>query len=219
MLKRTGALPRTIIALLSDHGQELFDRTDHLMTHPHSLHRDVLQVMLILSGPGIPEGVRVKDLVGLADVAPTLLTLCDLPVPETMRGRSLVPLIQGEKIDPQPVFSVYGNIDVQEPGSVIFKEHHFILHMEKFREHSVKAGLPEAVLLADEEPIQLYDYVADPNEMRNLAKNLPARVVDLNRMLERYKRSVSAAGVQAGRRFDKMDDETQRQLRALGYVK
>jgi len=219
VLKRTGALPRTFIALLSDHGQELFDRTDHLMTHPHSLHRDVLQVMLILSGPGIPGGVRVKELVGLADVAPTLLTLCDLPVPETMKGRSLVPLIRGEKIDPQPVFSVYGNVDVQEPGSVIYKEHQLIMHMEKFKEHSVKTGLPEAVLLADEEPIQLYDYIADPNEMRNLAKEFPAKVVELNRMLDRHQRLVSSAQVLKGRQFNKMDEETRRQLRALGYVK
>ncbi|MBN2288545.1 MAG: sulfatase [Candidatus Glassbacteria bacterium] len=217
-LERTGALSRTIIALTSDHGAELFDRSDHLMTHPHSLHRDVLQVMLILNGPGIPRGLRAAEVVGLEDVAPTLLELCGLPVPESMRGRSLIPLMHGEKAEPRTVFSVYGNDDVLEPRSVVFKEHHLILHMEKYKENAVRAGLPEAVLLADEEPVQLYNYLADPNEMHNLAKELPAKVVELNRMFERHREQVSAANVQAGRQFNRMDDETLRQLRALGYV-
>ena len=217
-LKRIGVLSRTIIAVTSDHGAELFDRSDHLMTHPHSLHRDVLQVALILNGPGVPDGLRVTDVVGLADVAPTLLELCKLPVPETMLGRSLIPLIQGKTVEPRPVFSVYGNVDVPEPRSVFYKEHHLILHVEKYKENAVKAGLAEAVLLADEEPVQLYNYIADPNEMHNLAKKHPAKVVDLNRMFERHQQKVAAAKVKQGRRFDKMDEETRRQLKALGYV-
>ncbi|MFC1614414.1 sulfatase, partial [Gemmatimonadota bacterium] len=161
-LKRTGVLSRTIIVVTSDHGAELFDRSDHLMTHPHSLHRDVLQAAFILNGPGIPEGVRLKEVAGLADVAPTLLELCDLPIPETMLGRSLVPLIQGKTVEPRPVFSVYGNEDVREPRSVFYKEHHLILHMEKYKENAVTSELAEAVLLEDEEPVQLYNYIADP---------------------------------------------------------
>ena len=93
-----------------------------------------------------------------------------------------------------------------------------ILHMEKYKENAVKAALAEAVLLADEEPVQLYDYIADPNEMHNLAKKHPAKVVDLNRMFERHQQKVAAAKVKQGRRFDKMDEETRLQLKALGYV-
>ncbi len=217
-LEETGVMPRTIIVLLSDHGAELFDRSDHLMTHPHSLHRDVLQVALMLSGPGVPDPVRVTDVVGLEDVAPTLLELCDLPIPESMRGRSLVPLMHGKRADPHPVFSVYGNVDVPEPRSIIYQEHHLILHMEKYKENADKIGLTEAVLLAEEEPVQLYDYIADPNEMRNLAKELPAKVVALNRLFEKHQQKISAAKVQQGRRFNKMDEETRNQLKALGYV-
>jgi len=217
-LEKTGVLQRTIIVLLSDHGAELFDRSDHLMTHPHSLHRDVLQVALMFSGPGIPEGVRVKDVVGLEDVAPTLLELCGLPIPVSMRGRSLVPLLQGKKAEPRAVFSVYANADVPEPRSVIYKEHHLILHMEKYKENAEKTGLAEAVLLTNEEPVQLYDYIADPNEMHNLAKKHPAKVVELNRLFDQYQQKVSAAKVPSGRRFNKMDEETRLQLKALGYV-
>jgi hypothetical protein len=93
-----------------------------------------------------------------------------------------------------------------------------ILHMEKYKENAVKADLAEAILLEDEEPVQLYNYITDPNEMHNLAKQHPATVVELNRMFERHQQKADAEKVQQGRRFDKMDEETRRQLKALGYV-
>jgi arylsulfatase A-like enzyme len=44
--------------------------------------------MMILYGPGVRSGVRIAEANNL-DIAPTLLTLMGLPVPEEMRGRVL----------------------------------------------------------------------------------------------------------------------------------
>jgi bisphosphoglycerate-independent phosphoglycerate mutase (AlkP superfamily) len=44
--------------------------------------------MMILYGPGFRSGVRIAEANNL-DIAPTLLTLMGLPVPEEMRGRVL----------------------------------------------------------------------------------------------------------------------------------
>ena len=44
--------------------------------------------MMMLYGPGIPQGRRIGECTNL-DIAPTLLTLLGLPVPEEMKGRVL----------------------------------------------------------------------------------------------------------------------------------
>lgn len=44
--------------------------------------------MMMLYGPGIRQGARIGECTNL-DIAPTLLTLLGLPVPEEMRGRVL----------------------------------------------------------------------------------------------------------------------------------
>ena len=219
VLEEIDALPRTIIVFTSDHGDELFDRSDSLMMHAHSLHRDVLQVPLILSGPGVPGAVRVKDVVGLADVAPTLLALCGLPIPESIRGRSVVPLMNGKREDPRPVFSVLGKINVPEPMSIIYKDYHLILHMDKLKEYEEKVGRVNAAELAKEESVQLYDYIADPNEMHNLAKKRLATVAELKGLLKQHLQEINTAKVPKAIRAPQLDEKIRRQLKALGYIK
>jgi arylsulfatase A-like enzyme len=60
----------TIIVFTSDHGEEFFEH-GHL-AHGQSLHPELVRVPLILSGPGIPAGVRTKALVSNRHIAPTL---------------------------------------------------------------------------------------------------------------------------------------------------
>jgi len=58
--------------------------------------RRLVHVPLVVSWPGVVrEGLRADGLVELQDQAPTILELAGLPVPETMQGRSLVPILEG----------------------------------------------------------------------------------------------------------------------------
>ncbi len=72
-LEELGLDDRTVIAVTSDHGEELFDHGG--LSHGHALWRELVQVPLILAGPGIPEGVRVKTQVSNRHLAPTLAQL------------------------------------------------------------------------------------------------------------------------------------------------
>src|SRR5439155_3385418 len=49
-----------------------------------------------LQGPGFDGGGRLRELVSLVDLPPTLLDAAGLPVPEVMQGRSILPLTRGE---------------------------------------------------------------------------------------------------------------------------
>ncbi len=53
---------------------------------------------LIWSWPGEFEaGIRSPALVELTDIAPTLLDVCGLPVPDYMTGRPLLPILSGQQ--------------------------------------------------------------------------------------------------------------------------
>ena len=45
-----------------------------------------------------PHNVELEQVVGLEDIMPTLLDAAGLPIPETVEGRSLMPLVRGEEM-------------------------------------------------------------------------------------------------------------------------
>ncbi len=64
----------TVVAVVSDHGESIFDDGGYL-GHAHSLHESVVAIPLIMSGPGVPSGVRITTPVELVQLRPTLLRL------------------------------------------------------------------------------------------------------------------------------------------------
>jgi arylsulfatase A-like enzyme len=60
-------------------------------------------VTLAICGPQIPADRTIDDLVSLTDIAPTILESAGLPIPESMTGTSLLPMLRSErsgKLDP-----------------------------------------------------------------------------------------------------------------------
>lgn len=77
-LAERGELERTTILVTADHGEELFEH-DRL-GHGYSLYEELVHVPLLMAGPGVPEGVRVRMPVGTAAVANTVLHLAGAPL-------------------------------------------------------------------------------------------------------------------------------------------
>ncbi len=74
-LEARGVLEHGWVVLASDHGEELWE---HGATgHGHQHHGEVVDVALVISGPGF-EPVHRDDMASLADVAPTLRQLTGL---------------------------------------------------------------------------------------------------------------------------------------------
>jgi arylsulfatase A-like enzyme len=61
----------TIVVVVSDHGEELFEHG--LFTHAHGLTRELVRVPLILAGPDIPAGERRTGLCSTNALGATLL--------------------------------------------------------------------------------------------------------------------------------------------------
>ena len=87
-LERSGQRDNTIVIFMSDHGEALGDHG--LLLKGCRFYEGLVRVPLILSWPGrILEGTRRQSLVELLDIAPTLLELAGVPIPERMQGISL----------------------------------------------------------------------------------------------------------------------------------
>lgn len=97
LLEAAGELDNTVVIVTADHGNPL-------ARSKCNLYDAGVRVPLAIRLPGvIPPGRKVTDLVSLVDVAPTLLDLAGLPIPEVMTGASLLPILKSPKsgrVDP-----------------------------------------------------------------------------------------------------------------------
>ncbi len=97
-LDRTGQRDNTVVIFTSDHGEMAGDHG--LRKKGCRFYEGLVRVPLILTWRGkFKKGLRSDALVELLDIAPTLLELAGLPTPETMHGKSLLPILTG-KADP-----------------------------------------------------------------------------------------------------------------------
>ena len=90
---------------MADHGEAWGEHKAYF--HGQDLFDEQLRVPLIIAVPGQKPRVIAED-VALVDVAPTLLDLVGAPIPAGMRGRSLLPLIEGTGTagrPPHPIFA------------------------------------------------------------------------------------------------------------------
>lgn len=108
-------LENTVIILSADHGESF----EHgYITHGGPfLYEQVTHVPLIIKEPGKAKGQVVNDRVELIDIPATILEMANIEVPSWMEGRSLVPLMRGDKLPARPVFSM----NFQENRSLGYK--------------------------------------------------------------------------------------------------
>lgn len=95
-LKEAGHAENTIVVFAADHGLAL---GSHGLLGKQNLYEHSVRVPLIVRGPGIPAGQVNDALCYLMDVCPTLLECAGAGVPQQIEGRSLLPVLKGEKRD------------------------------------------------------------------------------------------------------------------------
>ena len=89
-LERLGLRETTAIVFTTDHGYHL---GEHGFWQKMDLHEEVVRVPFIVSVPGMKPG-RSKSFVELVDIYPTCMALLGAPTPDTVQGKSLVPLLR-----------------------------------------------------------------------------------------------------------------------------
>ncbi len=213
-LERLGARERTIVVVLSDHGEtldELLDPFGYAFDHGEFLRRHELRVPLVLwTPPGVgPAGPTVQaELVSLLDVMPTLLELLEVPCEPPFLGRSLVPLLAGQPLERRPAFAERRSLatpELRRPPSPFL------------RGEELSVSTPSWHFLRCEgRPDELFDTARDPLERENVAASNPDVAARLRKLLDAWVAAHAAAAPSADGR--PVDPALLEALRNLGYA-
>ncbi len=94
-LKTNQMLDKTIIVLLSDHGEEFWEHGS--FGHGHTLYSELLHVPLLIRYPSILPSQRIPYMISLIDLYPTVLSLAGIEYHQKIRGMNLLPAILNER--------------------------------------------------------------------------------------------------------------------------
>src|ERR1017187_6696692 len=86
---------KTLIAVLSDHGESLGEHGEY--THGVFLYDATLRIAFLLSGPGVPAGARIQPQARAIDFLPTILALMGGQAPAAVQGVNLAPYFAGKE--------------------------------------------------------------------------------------------------------------------------
>lgn len=108
-LKRRGLFENTLIVVLSDHGENLYEGDLGMGHGEHFRGHYAVKIPLIIHYPkGIKKHREIQDVARVVDIAPTILSLAGIEPAHAMEGVSLAPLIEGKQAPPQPAFGETG---------------------------------------------------------------------------------------------------------------
>jgi len=177
-LDRLGMAENTIVVFSSDHGDMLWSQG---MLRKQQPWEESVSIPFILRWPGrVPAGREAAALLGVADHAPSLLSMMGIDAPDTMEGSDLSPVMLGSTEEgPSSVFLM----------DVITLDEAHAQGLRPWR--GVRTARHTYARFIDGEPWVLYDNEVDPYQQENLvgrpeAAGLQGELeAELQRWLER----------------------------------
>ncbi len=160
-LDRLDLAKNTVIVFWSDHGFHLGE--NGLWAKTSNFELDA-RVPLIIASPQHSANQRTNSLAELLDLYPTLVELCQLPRPNGLEGKSLVPVLNSPSKEVKPTAftwhprPAYPN-NITGPEAMGYSMRTGRYRYTEWRQH------PTAEVIAQE----LYDHEHDPLETHNRA--------------------------------------------------
>jgi len=165
-----GLTDNTLVILNADHGETLYDHEcwfDH-----HGIYDNTLHVPLIMRLPRkLPTGTRVAGHTLHQDLVPTVLELLGVRSGLRFDGASLLPLVRGKKASNWSDFYITECTWMRKHG---WRTPHWKLMVALEPDFHFKP------------PVELYNLVEDPLELRNLASTEPGMVAALRERMESW---------------------------------
>jgi choline-sulfatase len=192
----------TLILFVSDHGEEFWEHQS--IGHGTTVHEELLRVPLLMKLDGVlPAGRRVRADVSLADLAPTVLDLIGIEIPESMQGESLLPLVAA-------------------PDDVAAQRPVFARGNNELAEESISLGRWKLIRNIGRRPsaVALYDLASDPGETLDRTSERPIVAATLAQRLRwNFDRvAFDSVAPKPGAASRKPDPEVLQRLKELGYI-
>lgn len=150
-LDQLGLFDNTVIIFVGDHG---YSMASHGFVGKQTMYEEGIRTPLIIHHPKLRQGSPTDShLVSLVDLYPTIIDAAGMDVPESVEGRSLLGLYQGDDNWPRDhLFASFHSPTSHEMSTrAIRTQRHKLIHH----------------LLTDE--VELFDLRKDPYELNNLA--------------------------------------------------
>lgn len=153
-LLRSGLMKNTWILFTSDHGEMLGDHNLYRKCWPYEASARVPFFVHPPRGSEVPGDIVSDQPVGLQDVMPTLLDIAGVPVPTACTGRSLLPILRGEKVKTRDVLhgEHAGQYEYEDGMHYLVSDRYkYVWYTQRPCEH-------------------LFDLREDPNELHDLSR-------------------------------------------------
>jgi arylsulfatase A-like enzyme len=151
-LDASGLAANTIVIYTTDNGWYMGDLG---LYDKRFMYEPGLRTPLLARGPGIKAGIALEQFVANIDLAPTFLDLAGVPIPASMQGRSLAPLLRGEA-------------PADWRTSVYYRYYHDPGHHNTRAHVGVRTATHKLIHYWKQDAWELFDLAADPHEQRNL---------------------------------------------------
>jgi arylsulfatase A-like enzyme len=176
-LDKNGLAESTVVVFTSDNG---FFLGEHGFFDKRLMYEPSIRVPLLVRGPSrFRPRVDSRHMVLNVDLAPTIFELAGLPVPGCVQGRSLVPLLQGDRVAWRDSF-YYEYFEHPGPHCVR-------------KNHGIRTDRWKLIEFWEQpQEVELYDLARDPDEIRNLAADpkFAGTVRDLRERMQRLRREL-----------------------------
>jgi len=182
-----------LVAFTADHGEAFGEHGRY--SHPPTFHDEVMRVPLLLD---IGDGCEREhdEMVGLVDIAPTLVDYGEHDQPDNFYGYSLRALVENRNWERVHVVGDW-NDDGERTYAVRTNERKYIVCENGTREE------------------ELYDLIEDPGETRNLVDGCPDERNWFREVVKEHQRAIAGTTTDIG--TVEMDEETKSRLQNLGY--
>ncbi len=227
-LRERGTLDDTVFVVLADHGEILGEHAE-FFGHGPTLYQEVVGVpLLVRYPPKVPAGARIVAPVSTLSAFATIAELADIPPPPTLQAGSLTPLLvggmgggsEGARIASQ-IGPVMSEIHDRSAMSGVRRERDDPQMRDGKRYRMLRDGNLKLVDMANGDSL-LYDLATDPGENRDLAQlepeKLAAMEARMREVLAQYGLPELDADPAVGDAAAELDEATEEQLRALGYI-
>ena len=202
---------KTLVAVVSDHGEEFLDHGR--LGHAHTAYGELLNVPLLLWWPGVvPPGLGIDETVESIDLMPTLIELSGIRAVEGIQGQSLVPLLARPEEPSSLGWVARGAFSEKTVGG-------------RAREYASSLVLDDWKLIQNaespnpESEYELYEHRTDPLGLRDVASEHPNVIERLASELTLRREQATASRISPDDvPLESLSSEQIRRLRSLGYI-
>lgn len=214
-LKKLNLFDNSLIIVTSDHGEEF---QEHGGMHHGTLYDEVIKIPLIIKMPKkikvVNKRIVEKLIQGNIDIAPTILDILNINIPDEFQGNSLLPIIKGLKknISLHQVSEKLNDWDMKSYQIAVRDMSYKYIYTTFFDIKNLKN------FQRNNEKLELYDLINDKDEKFNLALSKDKTNLYYQGLVYNFIFKNVLSTDEIPKKIE-LDKELIERLKTLGYIK